>query len=64
MVFNTDFALQVARDHQARLLRAGRLNPEPARQPALRQRLGAWIVRLGQAVEGAPAIPARRAWQG
>ncbi len=63
MVFNTDFTLQVARDHQAQLLRSDRSRGEPIRHPAARERIGAWIVRLGQAVEGRAAVQPNRAWQ-
>jgi hypothetical protein len=64
MVFNTDFALQVVRDHQAELLLGvSRLRIDPAEQPALRERIGAWIVRLGQAVEGRGAVHPSRALQ-
>ncbi len=62
-MFSTEFVLQVARDHQARLLRADRPRLEPARRPSARHRLGAWIVRLGQTVEGPAGAHQQRASQ-
>ena len=64
MVFNADFALQVVRDHQAELLLGvSRLRIDPVPRHALRERVGAWIVRLGHAVEGRAAAHPHRAWQ-
>ena len=63
MVFNTDFTLQVARSHQADLLRGDGLRLEPVRPHAVRQRIGAWIVRLGHTVEGRAAVRPNHAWQ-
>ncbi len=63
MVFNTEFTLQVAHDHQATLLRSEGPRRDSVRPPAIRQRIGAWIVRLGLAVEGRAAVRPGRAWQ-
>lgn len=64
MVFSTDFALQVARDHQAELLLGvSTLRIDPVRRPALRERVGAWIVRVGETVAGRAAVRPSRAFQ-
>jgi hypothetical protein len=56
VVFNTDFSLQVARDHQTCLRgeRTATASWHPVRAGVRRRRVGAWIVRLGRLVAGAP----------
>lgn len=63
MVFNTDFTLQVAREHQAELLATETRRPDSVRDHAARRRVGGWIVRLGQAVEGRAPVRPTHAWQ-
>jgi hypothetical protein len=64
VVCNTEFALQMVRDHQAELLLGiSRLRIDPVRHPALRQRIGAWIVRVGLTVEGRAAVHPNHALQ-
>jgi hypothetical protein len=64
VVFNTDFTLQAARDHQETLLVSRGPRHELVRPSAGRQRIGAWIVRIGLAVEGRAPVHSSRAWQG